>query len=217
MLTTNVFGDTRILRTLAAVGTVVLLSGCVSQQQYYEEQQRTARAEAGEVVLTEAVLLQEAELEMLRREQEEIAAELEVLVIAGSIKMELMKSGLHITMEDDVLFESGSSIIKSDGKKVLKQLSGELSDVPYQIVVLGNADSSPIVSSRYPSNWNLAGDRAANVVNLMIAEGIPGIQLAAVSLGDTQPIASNETAAGRKANRRIEIRLRPVVKGADSR
>ena len=46
---------------------------------------------------------------------------------------------------------------------------------------------------------------------MMAAEGIPPQQLLAISVGDTRPIASNDTEDGRKRNRRIEVRIRPVV------
>jgi flagellar motor protein MotB len=46
----------------------------------------------------------------------------------------------------------------------------------------------------------------------MEEEGVPATQLVAVSRGETEPIASNDTEEGRAENRRIDVRLRPVVK-----
>jgi outer membrane protein OmpA-like peptidoglycan-associated protein len=46
----------------------------------------------------------------------------------------------------------------------------------------------------------------------MEAEGVPSAQLVAVSQGENQPIASNDTAEGRAQNRRIDVRIRPVIK-----
>ena len=46
---------------------------------------------------------------------------------------------------------------------------------------------------------------------MMVAQGIPPQQLLAISMGDTRPIAANDTPEGRKHNRRIEVRIRPVV------
>jgi chemotaxis protein MotB len=81
--------------------------------------------------------------------------------------------------------------------------------------VLGFTDNVPVgpnLAERFPSNWELAGARAASVVRVMEEEGIPAPQLVAVSRGETEPIASNDTAEGRAQNRRIDVRLRPVVK-----
>jgi chemotaxis protein MotB len=70
----------------------------------------------------------------------------------------------------------------------------------------------PKLAERYPSNWELAGARAASVVRVMQEAGVPATQLVAVSRGETEPVASNDTEEGRAQNRRIDVRIRPVVK-----
>ena len=72
------------------------------------------------------------------------------------------------------------------------------------------------LAERYPSNWELSGARAASVVRILIAGGVPPERLSAISLADTQPVAPNDTPEGRAANRRIEIRLVPVQGAAPS-
>ena len=57
-----------------------------------------------------------------------------------------------------------------------------------------------------------AGARAASVVRVMEGAGVPASQLVAISRGETQPVASNDTADGRSQNRRIDVRIRPVVR-----
>ena len=61
------------------------------------------------------------------------------------------------------------------------------------------------------SNWDLAGARSARVVAVLQESGIPEEQLVSVSFGANQPLASNDSPDGRAQNRRIEVRLRPVV------
>jgi chemotaxis protein MotB len=63
---------------------------------------------------------------------------------------------------------------------------------------------------RYPTNWELAGARAASVVRLFAHSGLPAKRLLAVSMADVRPVTSNSTPEGRARNRRIEIRLRPI-------
>jgi len=201
----------RLLRLVALAAAMTVLSGCVSYEKYYALQQRCEATEAANVMLAEEVVLAEEELAQMNREQEEIAEELEALIVAGAIRMQMLESGLQLTLSNDVVFETGSATLSADGKDLLKTLSEELQDFPYQIIVIGHADNRPIATARYPSNWNLAADRAANVVNVLQAEGLEGQQLGALSLGDTMPVAGNETAEGRAANRRIEIRVRPVT------
>ena len=78
---------------------------------------------------------------------------------------------------------------------------------------MGFTDNVPIrgnLAKRYPTNWELAGARAASVVRLLESTGIDSTKLIASSYGDNFPVASNDTEEGRAQNRRIEIRLRPL-------
>jgi chemotaxis protein MotB len=167
------------------------------------------------IVLSEEIAMRDEEIALLESEQLELAVELEAFIIAGTIKMQLMKSGLNLYLDESVLFESGSATIKPSGVDAISGLVDELEQIPYQIVVIGNTDSVPVgpqLAERFPSNWALAAGRASAVVALMADEGIPKQQLVAVSFGDTQPVASNDTPEGRAENRRIEVRLRPIIK-----
>jgi chemotaxis protein MotB len=135
-------------------------------------------------------------------------------VVAGLIKMELLKDGLHLVLSDEILFPTASAELNDTGREVLTKLVEELEQLPYQIGVIGYTDNVPVggrLAARYPSNWELAGARAASVVRLFQGAGIPLEQLVAVSHGEGRPIASNNTPEGRRQNRRIEVRLRPVV------
>ncbi len=98
---------------------------------------------------------------------------------------------------------------------VLKQLVDELEDLPYQILVIGNTDNVPVgahLAAKYPNNWYLAGARAASVVTYMEQQGVPSAQLVPVSWGQEHPVQANDTEEGRAENRRIEVRLRPVIR-----
>ena len=212
------------------------LVGCVSQGVYdallqerdelaldnQKLRQESARlsTEGEELVAVAAGLTEELELraqqvEQLEREQQELAEELESWIVAGLIKMQLLKDGLHLILSEEILFRSGAAEIKSTGREVLTRLVGELEGIPYEIAVLGYTDNirvGPKLAERYPSNWELAAARASSVVRLMQEAGIPGEQLMVISLGENRPIASNDTPEGRSENRRTDIRLRPVVR-----
>ena len=82
--------------------------------------------------------------------------------------------------------------------------------MPNGIVVSGHTDNVAMASARFPSNWELAGARASGVVRLLEHGGVASERLSAVSHGETSPRASNDTAAGRTRNRRIEIMLKPA-------
>ena len=63
----------------------------------------------------------------------------------------------------------------------------------------------PELRSRFPSNWELSTARATDVVRYLVAQGVNPNMLSAQGFGDSQPVASNDTAQGRAKNRRVEI------------
>ena len=130
------------------------------------------------------------------------------------ITIEQMEKGVNVNLPEAILFESGSSDVKKTGEIVLHKVAKELWDVPYQTIVGGFTDNVPISSRlkpKFPSNWDLAAARATNVVRMLEDSGVPKERLVVVSFGENQPVASNENPEGRALNRRIEIRIRPVV------
>jgi chemotaxis protein MotB len=206
----------------------MLFAGCVSNKTYKEvvaerdelmqenENLRLKGMAVAEVAvgLSAELELAEHEIAIMQLEEEELADEIAAWAVRGAIKMQLLADGLHILLPHDVLFASGSVQLKSEGQQLIAELVSEIGQQPYQIAVLGFTDNVPVGSqlrAQFPSNWEVAGARAASVVRLMQAEGVPAAQLVAVSQGENQPIASNATAEGRAQNRRIDVRIRPIV------
>lgn len=133
---------------------------------------------------------------------------------ANQVKIEMMKSGVKVNLANEILFPSGSAALNDQGMEVLKRAAAELKKSPYQTLVAGFTDNVAIsgkLMDIYPSNWELAGARAASVVRLLEAEGVASEQLLAVSFGENRPVEMNDTPEGRSKNRRIEIILRPVA------
>ena len=200
----------------------LLLSGCVTRGSYDKvveerDQLRQANAElASETVeLGTELMLRDLDVAQLEQEQQELTDEVTRWAVRGAIKMQMLADGLHLILPHDVLFASGTTTLSSEGHELIAELVQEINQQPYQIAVLGFTDNVPVgpkLAERYPSNWELAGARAASVVRVMEEEGIPATQLVAVSRGETEPIASNDTDEGRAQNRRIDVRLRPVVR-----
>ncbi len=144
---------------------------------------------------------------------DDLVGELNTELQANQIKIEQMKDGLVVNLTESILFPSGSASLNKKGISVITKVSDKLQSVKYQIVVAGFTDDIPISGSltkRYPTNWELAGARAASVVRLLEKNGLDQDKLVAVSYGEAQPIAPNDTAEGRSKNRRIEIRLKPT-------
>ena len=133
---------------------------------------------------------------------------------AGQIEVTQLRDGLRVNVSQDILFDSGSAALDKNGIEVLQRVAAQLKKSPHQILVTGHTDNKPIgpaLVKQYPTNWELAGARAASVVRLFDSSGIPARRLIAVSMADVKPVASNKTAEGRARNRRIEIRLRPAA------
>ena len=133
---------------------------------------------------------------------------------ANQVKIEMMKSGVKVNLANEILFPSGSADLNNSGVEVLTRAAAELKKSPYQTIVAGFTDNMAIsgkLKDKYPTNWELAGARAASVVRLLEAEGVVSNQLLAISFGENNPVASNDTPEERSKNRRIEIILRPVA------
>ncbi len=157
---------------------------------------------------------QEREAEQFQATYDALVNELRSEVSAGQIEIEQLRDGLRVNVAQEILFESGSVALDVEGKAVLLRVCDQLKQTPYQIIISGHTDNVQIrgqLAQRFPTNWELAGARAARVVRLFEEDGIDGDRLLVVSLGETHPVASNQDAEGRAKNRRIEIRLRPVV------
>jgi len=123
------------------------------------------------------------------------------------------QGGLKLTILSEVLFDSGKAALTKKGKAVLAQAAATIRrEYPGAVIeVRGHTDNVPIRYSSYKSNWELSCARSLSVVHYLIeAANIPPDRLMAVGLADTQPVASNDTPEGRRANRRAEIVIRPA-------
>jgi chemotaxis protein MotB len=152
------------------------------------------------------------EVQQLRDTYDGLVSDLQSEVASGRVQIEQLRDGLNVKLSQAVLFPSGSAELSTEGAEVLGKVAGRLRDLPHRVLVQGHTDDIPIkgtLAKRYPSNWELAGARAARVVRILAEGGVPGERLSAIALADTQPIASNDTPEGRAANRRIEIRMLP--------
>jgi chemotaxis protein MotB len=160
-----------------------------------------------------------AELAELRKAQAEREAELETykqlfarlkkLIDAGTIKVVFRKGKMMVAMDSAVLFDSGKSELKDDGKAALDEIAAALVTVgDRDFLVAGHTDNVPI-NRRGISNWDLSAQRAVKVVNYMISRGFPAEHLGAAGFGEFDPVGDNSTEEGRAQNRRIEIVLMP--------
>jgi len=110
-----------------------------------------------------------------------------------------------------VRYDSGEATIKPEGYHLLDQLVAQIKAAsPEEMIrVEGHADNmeiGPSLSSIYPTNWDLSKARAVGVVRYLIDKGrIDAARISSIGYGDTKPLMSNDTEAGREKNRRVDI------------
>ncbi len=110
--------------------------------------------------------------------------------------------GWVLTLGTDVLFDSGHAVLKPGAQRSIDQLAAFLKTHPEQsIQVNGFTDSR----GSEALNESLSQRRAQAVRDALVAQGIDASRILASGLGESYPVASNDTAAGRQLNRRVEI------------
>jgi outer membrane protein OmpA-like peptidoglycan-associated protein len=109
--------------------------------------------------------------------------------------------GLIVNMSD-VLFDTGRYTLKPGAREKLAKVAGIIEAHPgLKIAVEGHTDS--VGSDEY--NVRLSNERADAVRSYLVSQGVDGEKITAAGFGKTRPVASNSTAAGRQANRRVEM------------
>ena len=125
-------------------------------------------------------------------------------------------SGVKISVAATVLFPTGIAQLSEQGKTLLSKVAETLKNRDdVKIIVEGHTDNVPIsgkLSSRFPTNWELASIRSINVVHYLAEKGIDEAKLESRAFAYFRPIATNETAEGRAKNRRIEMLIEENVK-----
>ncbi|WP_407307268.1 flagellar motor protein MotB [Desulfosporosinus sp. SB140] len=140
---------------------------------------------------------------------EEIKAKLDKFAADNGIQSKLITSieerGLVVSLQETLLFESGSADITARAREILEKVTTVLASSPNQIKVEGHTDNLPIHTPQFASNWELSVLRATNVVEILQKDGITPDRLSATGYGEYRPIASNDTDAGKAQNRRIDL------------
>ncbi|MGC6421606.1 MAG: OmpA family protein [Flavobacteriaceae bacterium] len=128
------------------------------------------------------------------------------------LTVEQRNGKVYVSMENKLLFRSGSWEVGLDGKEAILQLGTVLAENPdIAVLIEGHTDNVPF-SGKGPlsGNWDLSAKRATAIVELL--EANPEIlleNLTAAGRGEYLPIAPNTSSEGRAANRRIEVILSP--------
>lgn len=128
------------------------------------------------------------------------------------------KGGIKLILPSQVLYDAGNAQLKPEALPVLRDLALLFADLPDAIFeVKGHTDNLPLTSTAvYRDNHHLSLDRAAAVTRYISETGPVNMdRFEIVGAGSGQPIAPNNTEAGRQANRRVELHIRGILGQSD--
>jgi chemotaxis protein MotB len=170
--------------TFAASAAAMLLAACVAPVPFND---RVAKSET----------------------YQRLDAQIQPTAVSQQEQLEQLQNLVRVTLADSLLFPSASAQLSESGKAALAKLAPALKDLSSQrIVVKGFSDDSPVgmpLMQRIVSNVELSKARAAAVQSFLASQGVPQDLIYISGLGESHPVASNDTEQGRAQNRRVEI------------
>ena len=140
---------------------------------------------------------------------------LKELGLEKEINIEETTEGMTIRVSGVLFFDSGSTELKPNAIQWIDRIAQVLlkEAKTFRVVVEGHTDDIPILSQRFPSNWELSSARAGQVVRFLEHLGFPHENLRPIGYADAEPLVPNRDEAGngipenRAQNRRIVIRI----------
>jgi chemotaxis protein MotB len=128
------------------------------------------------------------------------------------LSVEQRDGKVYVSMENKLLFASGSWNVGAEGKKAIRELATVLAQNPdISVLIEGHTDDVPYNGSGpLKDNWDLSTKRATEVLKLLLNNNnIDPKNLTAAGRGKYAPVATNDTSDGKAKNRRIEVVLEP--------
>ncbi len=211
-------------QALSAQSSKKLAEQSKKNQQLLEQLEEKERT-----LMVESLRLEELQNELNQRSAQ--IEELQRLINAKEAKMQQLKdaisSALHnfegkgltvehkngkiyVSMENKLLFNSGSWAVGSEGKKAVEQLASVLAEnSDINVLIEGHTDNVPYNGTTISDNWDLSVKRATAIVRILENKKVNPMQITAAGRSEYAPVATNETKDGKAKNRRIEIILAP--------
>jgi chemotaxis protein MotB len=171
-------------RAAMPLAALLLLAGCVSQQKY----------------------------DALEGRYQQLNQTMSTEIANNQMQITRLQGAIKVTVNGELLFPSGGWQMPITAQQTIAKMAPILAPMQQTtIVVNGYTDNTPIgpelMREGVTSNLILSQKRADNVMNFMISQGVNPSLVTAQGFGDANPVASNDTAAGRAQNRRVELTL----------
>lgn len=171
-----------------------------SQTQDANEQSQQSQAQAQ----SQAEAAEQATTELQKKLEEVLARE----IVDGSVDVENLGQELLIRIRENGVFPADSAFLQPKFRPLMRQIASFVKDIPGIVRVTGHTDSSANNSELYRSNWDLSAQRAVSIAQeFERVKGFERNRMEVVGKAGTEPLASNDTVAGRAKNRRVEINI----------
>ena len=126
-------------------------------------------------------------------------------IARGTVSVEEDAARSAVSFKGDDMFVPGQARMNQRILPVIAKVAGEINEVSGTVQVTGHSDNLPIKTREFPDNHVLSKKRAEAVASVLAERGVALSRLKVEGSGDTVPVASNATAAGRARNRRVDI------------
>jgi len=148
----------------------------------------------------------------LQAQYDQLNQNLSAEIAQGNVHITRLQGAIKVAVNSELLFPSGGWQMPPAAAQTIAEMAPVLAPMQTaHLVVIGYTDSTPIgpelMQQGIMTNQQLSMKRAQTVVQYLVSQGVNPNMLSAQGMGDTNPVASNDTAAGRAQNRRVEITI----------
>ncbi len=207
------------LRTIVGVALAVAVGGCAPADSARRAKTAATQDVAGEVVTGKptvpaiGAVAEEAVSGYMDRQLDQLQRELTAVSARQALKVtRLSGHAIRLGIDGDLSFDFNSAQIKPDALAIYAKIAAVL--LAYDLTVV-HIVSHTDASGSDPYNQELSRRRAAAVASYLGGQGLSGTRVRHQGRGESEPIANNNTADGRRRNRRVELVIKPVVKGQE--
>ncbi|MEA3226067.1 MAG: OmpA family protein [Planctomycetota bacterium] len=210
----------KMIALLVCFVFVTILPGCTNWKKEYDallvENENLngllSRERSEKGLLADEVTQGQQTIEELRRQiedQKKTPADASGFGEGYDVAFDAAAGTVTVTLENSLLFDSGKATLKRATNTELDHIRLVLKQkyAGKQVDVVGHTDSDPIrkTKNKWSDNLELSAQRAISVARYLIRKGIGEEDIRAVGCGDSRPVASNASTAGKAKNRRVEI------------
>ena len=148
----------------------------------------------------------------LDQQYQQLKAQLSGEIASQQVHIERLQGAIKVVVNSQLLFPSGGWQMPPEAAATIAKMAPTLAaHIQEHINVNGYTDNTPIgpelAQQGVTTNLILSQKRAETVMNFLISQGVNPAMLSAHGFGDADPVASNDTEAGRAQNRRVELTL----------